>query len=150
MVGKLGPIGSTPAERNAMTAADLAAAFKLAAGTEVGLQPEGDLFDSFRTHEVTRYQVHAVVPFHDTVWKAALSGAKLKDLLAKPSALGGVMHATIAVADIDPAKTYSVATTDFVAELALGGGTDTGVDARAATEAWLKAGAPGAAVSTTK
>ena len=150
VVGKLGPIGSTPAERNAMTAADLAAAFKLAAGTEVGLQPEGDLFDSFRTHEVTRYQVHAVVPFHDTVWKAALSGAKLKDLLAKPSALGGVMHATIAAADIDPAKTYSVATTDFVAELALGGGTDTGVDARAATEAWLKAGAPGAAVSTTK
>jgi hypothetical protein len=55
------------------------------------------------------------------------------------------MHATIAAADIDPAKTYSVATTDFVAQLALGGGTDTGVDARAATEAWLKAGAPGEA-----
>jgi 5'-nucleotidase/UDP-sugar diphosphatase len=144
MVGHLAAIGATPAERSAMTAADLAAAFKLAAGTEVGLQPEGDLFESFRTRAVTRYQVHAIIPFHDAVWKADVTGAKLKDLLTKPSALGGKMHATIAAADIDPAKTYSVATTDFVAQLALGGGTDTGVDARAATEAWLKAGAPGA------
>jgi 5'-nucleotidase/UDP-sugar diphosphatase len=145
VVGRLDRIGAIPAERNAMTAADLAAAFKLAAGADVGLQPEGDLFESFRTHEVTRYQVHAIIPFHDSVWRAQLTGAKLKDLLAKPSPLGGVMHATIAATDIDPAKTYSVATTDFVAQLALGGGTDTGVDARVATEAWLKAGAPGAA-----
>jgi hypothetical protein len=51
------------------------------------------------------------------------------------------------VADIDPAKTYSFATTDFVAQLALPGGTDTGIDASSATEAWLKAGAPGAVAS---
>jgi 2',3'-cyclic-nucleotide 2'-phosphodiesterase (5'-nucleotidase family) len=144
VVGKLGAIGASPAERNAMTAADLAAAFKLAVGTDVGIQPEGDLFESFRTHQVTRFQVRAIIPFHDNVWKAELSGAKLQALLAKPTPFGGVMHATIAAADLDPAKTYSVATTDFVAQLALGGGTDTGVDARAATEAWLKAGAPGA------
>ncbi|HLY77840.1 MAG TPA: metallophosphatase, partial [Caulobacteraceae bacterium] len=36
VVGKLGAIGASPAERNAMTAADLAAAFKLAVGTDVG------------------------------------------------------------------------------------------------------------------
>jgi len=144
-VGHLSAIGSTPAERNALTAADLAAAFKLAAGTEVGIQPEGDLFESFRTPAVTRFQVHAIIPFHDTVWKVQISGAKLKDLLAKPSPFGGVMHATIAAADVDPAKTYTAATTDFVAKLALSGGVDTGIDARAATEAWLKAGAPGAA-----
>ncbi|MEJ0064997.1 MAG: 5'-nucleotidase C-terminal domain-containing protein [Caulobacteraceae bacterium] len=141
-VGHLAAIGATPAERKAMTAADLAAAFKLAAGTEVGLQPEGDLFESFRTHEVTRFQVHAIIPFHDNVWKVELTGAKLQALLAKPTPFGGMVHATIAAADIDPAKTYSVATTDFVAQLALGGGTDTGVDARAAVEAWLKAGEP--------
>jgi 5'-nucleotidase/UDP-sugar diphosphatase len=146
-VGRLTAIGATPAERNALTAADLAAAFKLAAGTDIGIQPEGDLFESFRTHDVTRFQVHAIIPFHDNVWKAELAGAKLKDLLAKPSGLGGPMHATIAAADVDPAKTYSVATTDFVAQLALGGGTDTGIDARAATEAWLKAGAPGEAAA---
>jgi 2',3'-cyclic-nucleotide 2'-phosphodiesterase (5'-nucleotidase family) len=145
VVGQLGPIGATPAERNALTAADLAAAFKLAAGTDVGLQPEGDLFESFRTPSVTRFQVHAIIPFHDSVWKAELTGAKLQALLLKPSGLGGVMHATLAAADIDPARTYTVATTDFVAQLALGGGTDTSVDARAAVEAWLKAGAPGAA-----
>jgi len=147
VVGTLGPLGVTPAERNAMTAADLAAAFKLAAGTDIGLQPEGDLFESFRTHQVTRFQVHAIIPFHDNVWKGEIAGAKLKDLLTKTSPLGGVMHATIALADIDPAKTYSFATTDFVAQLVLGGGTDTGIDARSATEAWLKAGAPGAPAS---
>jgi 5'-nucleotidase len=150
VVGRLHDIGATPAERRAMTAADLAAAFKLAAATDVGLQPEGDLFESFRTPAVTRYQVHAIIPFHDMVWKADVPGVKLKALLAKATAMGGVMHATIAPADIDPAKTYSVATTDFVAQLALGGGTDTGVDARAAVETWLKAGAPEAVASTAK
>ena len=60
------------------------------------------------------------------------------------------MHATIAAADIQSAKSYSVATTDFVAQLALGGGTDTGVEARAAVETWLKAGAPGAATAAGK
>ena len=44
----------------------LAAAWKAAAGTDVGLQPEGDLFEVFRTPAVTRFQVHAIVPFHDT------------------------------------------------------------------------------------
>jgi len=145
VVGQLGPIGATPAERTALTAQDLAAAFKLAAGADIGLQPEGAMFEVFRTHQVTRFQVHAIVPFHDTVWKGEITGAKLKGMLAKPNALGGVAHATIATADIDPAKTYSVGTTDFVAQLALGGGTDTGVDARAAVEAWFKAGAPDAA-----
>jgi 2',3'-cyclic-nucleotide 2'-phosphodiesterase (5'-nucleotidase family) len=137
-VGRVPAIGATPAERNALTAADLAAAFKLAAGTDIGLQPEGDLFESFRTPEVTRYQVRAIIPFHDTVWKGQISGQKLKDVLAKPSPVGGVMHATIAAADIDPAKSYTYATTDFVAQLGLGGGADTGIDARTATEAWLK------------
>ena len=42
-------------------------------------------------------------------------------------------------------STIAPGTTDFVAQLALGGGTDTGVDARAAVEAWFKAGAPDAA-----
>jgi 2',3'-cyclic-nucleotide 2'-phosphodiesterase (5'-nucleotidase family) len=144
-VGHLSAIGATPAERTALTAADLAAAFKLAAASDIGIQPEGDLFESFRTPTVTRFQVHAIIPFHDNVWKVEVTGAKLKDLLAKSSPLAGVMHATIAAADIDPAKTYTAATTDFVAQLALGGGTDTGVDARTATETWLKAGAPGAA-----
>jgi 5'-nucleotidase len=137
-VGEIGRIGATPKERLALTADDLAQAWKAAGGTDVGLQPEGALFEVFRTPVVTRYQVHAIVPFHDTVWKGEISGARLKALLEKPSLVGGVMHATIAAADIDPAKTYTVATTDFVAQAAVPGGVDTHQDARDAIEAWLK------------
>ena len=39
---------------------------------------------------------------------------------------------------LDPAKTYTVATTDFVAQAAVPGGVDTHQDARVAIEAWLK------------
>ena len=91
---------------------------------------------------MTRYQVHAIVPFHDTVWRGTITGARLKDILDKPTPFGGVMHATIAAADIDPAKTYTAATTDFVAKAVLTGGADTGEDARKATEDWLGAAHP--------
>ena len=137
-VGQIGKVGATPKERLALTAEDLALAWKAAAGADVGLQPEGDLFEVFRTSDVTRYQVHAIVPFHDTVWRGEISGAKLQALLAKPTQLGGVMHASIDPATIDPAKTYTVATTDFVAQAAVPGGVDTHRDARDAIEAWLK------------
>jgi 2',3'-cyclic-nucleotide 2'-phosphodiesterase (5'-nucleotidase family) len=120
----------------------LAEAWKHAAGAEVGLQPEGVLFEVFRTRQVTRYQIHAIVPFHDAVWKGQMLGAKLQALLAKPSGLGGVMHATIAAGDIDPAKTYTVGTTDFIAQVVMPGGVDTHQDARQAVEAWLRAGEP--------
>jgi 2',3'-cyclic-nucleotide 2'-phosphodiesterase (5'-nucleotidase family) len=137
-VGQIGRIGATPKERLAFTAEGLAEAWKAAAGTDVGLQPEGDLFEVFRTPAVTRFQVHAIVPFHDTIWTGEISGARLQALLAKPTLLGGAMHATIDPATIDPAKTYTVATTDFVAQLAVPGGVDTHRDARDAIEAWLK------------
>jgi 5'-nucleotidase/UDP-sugar diphosphatase len=137
-VGELRTIGDTPTTRLSLTAEDLSYAWKTAAGADVGLQPEGDLFDVFRTRAVSRFQVHAILPFHDTVWKGELSGARLKALLEKPSSLGGAVHATIDDGAIDPVKTYSVATTDFVAEAAIPGGVDTHEDARDAVEAWLK------------
>jgi 2',3'-cyclic-nucleotide 2'-phosphodiesterase (5'-nucleotidase family) len=140
-VGVVPALGQTPAERTRLTAEQLAFAWKAAAGTDVGLQPEGDLFESFRTREATRFQVHAIVPFHDTIWRGTMTGARLEDALTKPTPIGGVMHATIAPADIDPAKTYTVATTDFVAEAVLAGGVDTGEDARKATEDWLASNA---------
>ena len=142
VVGRVPAVGATPAERTRITALDLAAAWKTAAGVDVGLQPEGDLFESFRTAKVTRYQIHAIVPFHDTLWRGQLTGAQIQALIARPSPLGGVMHATIAPADLDPAKTYTVATTDFVAQAGVPGGVDTGLDARVAVETWLAKGAP--------
>jgi 5'-nucleotidase/UDP-sugar diphosphatase len=137
-VGRVPKLGATPAERAALTADDLAQAWKLAAGTDVGLQPEGDLFESFRTPVATRYQVRAIVPFHDTIWKGEVTGARLKTILTARSFVGA-MHATIAPADLDPAKTYTVATTDFIAQVMLPGGVDTHIDARTATETWLGA-----------
>jgi len=137
VVGQVAAIGDTPAERAALTADVLASAWKAAAATEIGLEPEAVQFESFRTRRVTRYQVHAVVPFHDTVWRGTITGARLAQLLAKPTPVGGVMHATIAARDIDPAKTYTAATTDFVAQAVLTGGVDTGEDARKAAETWL-------------
>ncbi len=132
-VGTLAAVGSTPAERTRMTADTLAQAWKAQGQADVGIQPELSLFDSFRRTDVTRYEVRAVVPFHDTLWRGDVLGKKLKGIVAFPG-----MHATIAVADIDETKTYSVATTDFVAQAVIPGGTDTGLDARTAFEAWLK------------
>ena len=116
---------------------------KRAAGAEVGIESEGDLFEAFRTHVVTRYQVHAILPFHDTVWRGELAGARLKEMLAKPLPGVGRLHATIAAGDIDQAKTYTVAANTFIAAALVPGSTDTGQDIRAAAEAWLKAGADG-------
>jgi 2',3'-cyclic-nucleotide 2'-phosphodiesterase (5'-nucleotidase family) len=140
VVGHVKTLGATPPERAKLTAEMLAEAWKASAGTEVGLEPEGAQFESFRTQAVTRYQVHAILPFHDTVWKGELHGDRLKTLLEKPTTLGGAMRGTIAAADIDPAKTYTVASTEFVGEAALGAGVDTHVDARMAAEAWLAKG----------
>jgi len=142
-VGRLRTIGATPPERLGLTADDLALAWKRAAGAEVGIESEGDLFEAFRTHVVTRYQVHAILPFHDTVWRGELAGARLKEMLAKPLPGVGRLHATIAAGDIDQAKTYTVAANTFIAAALVPGSTDTGQDIRAAAEAWLKAGADG-------
>ena len=53
------------------------------------MQPLAVLFESFRSRDVTRYQVRAVLPFHDTLWRGQATGAQLEAMLAKPSALGG-------------------------------------------------------------
>jgi 2',3'-cyclic-nucleotide 2'-phosphodiesterase (5'-nucleotidase family) len=137
-VGSVAKVGATPAERTALTASDLAQAWKAAAGADVGVQAEGDLFESFRTRAVTRYQVHAIVPFHDTVWRGTLTGAQLKALVDKPPPGAIAVHETLDPAQIDPAKTYTVAANTFEAP-ALTGAADTGVEARAAAESWLAA-----------
>ena len=78
-----------------------------------------------------------MLPFHDTVWHGQIEGARLKDILAKATTPGSAMRSTAAAADIDPAKTYTIATTAFTGEGLAGGGVDTGEDARKAFEDWL-------------
>jgi 2',3'-cyclic-nucleotide 2'-phosphodiesterase (5'-nucleotidase family) len=137
IAGKVRLVGDTPAERSRLTAEYLAQAWKAATGAEVGLQPEGSMFENFRTSEVSRYQIHAVLPFHDTVWHGQIAGARLKDILAKATTPGSAMRSTATAAEIDPAKTYTIATTAFTGEGLAGGGVDTGEDARKAVEDWL-------------
>jgi 5'-nucleotidase/UDP-sugar diphosphatase len=140
-VGAARTIGSTPSDRIRVTAETLASAWKAAAGTEVGLQREEDAYDTFRDHQVSRYAVLAVLPFHETLWRGELRGMRLKQLLDTPTSGGGAMRATIPEADIIPAKFYSVATTTFLAQTELSGGEDTGQDSRRAAEEWLAAAA---------
>ena len=137
VVGVVAKVGATPAERAKLTAEDLAAAWTAATGAEVGLEPESAQFESFRTHDVTRYQIHAVLPFHDTVWHGQIDGARLKAILEKPSTSGNAMRATVSAAEVDPAKTYTVASTAFVGGALTAGGADAGEDSRAAVEHWL-------------
>jgi len=143
VVGQLKTLGATPPERLSLTAQDLAVAWKSEAGVEVGIEGEGDLFEVFRTHDVTLYQVHAILPFHDTLWRGQLTGARLAAVLSKPFPGIGQLHASLAAADIDPAKTYTVAANTFIAQALVPGSTDTGKDDRKAAEDWVKAGADG-------
>ncbi len=140
-VGTVAAVGTTPAERGRMTAEGLARAWKAATGAEIGLQPQGALFESFRRHAVTRFEVHAILPFHDTLWRGQMTGAQIRALIDHPSIIGGVMRATVAEADIDPARTYTVGSLTYVAQNLIGpGGADTGLDARKTAEDWLAAG----------
>ncbi len=135
-VGKGPAIGGAPQERLAQTAQQLASIWRDRARTDVGLQPPAGIFEVFRTRAVTRYQLHAILPFHDTLWSGHIEGARLKALLAAPTP-AGPMGSTIAAADVDPTRTYTIATTDFAAKGALIEGADTGVDVRQAAEDWL-------------
>ena len=63
---------------------------------------------------------------------------KLKALLDNPPLGALAVHLTLPTAEIDPAKTYTVAANTFEAP-AMTNGVDTGEDARKAIEAWLVA-----------
>ena len=142
-VGAQGVVGATPAERLRLTAEVLAAAWKASAGADVGLQPDGSLFEAFRDSRVTRYVVRAVLPFHDTVWRGDVAGAKLKALLENPAPAVGAIRSTLDPSQIDPARTYSVAAVGFTAQALIVGAVNTGAEARKAAEDWLGGAAAG-------
>lgn len=141
-VGALAAVGATPAERARLTAETLAAAWRASAGSDVGLQQDGSLFEAFRDRSVTRYVVRAVLPFHDTVWRGDVAGVKLKALLENPPPGVGPIRATLDPREIDPARTYSVAAIGFTAQALIAGAVDTGAEARRAAEAWLRTRTP--------
>jgi len=136
-VGTLPLIPATVDGRARMTAETLAAAWKAAAGADVGVATEGSLFGSFHVRRVTRYQVREVVPFHDMVVRVDVPGARLRQFLTTPNDSTGAIRATIGADQIDPAKTYRVASTTFIARAFGAVAEATGVDARTAVERWL-------------
>lgn len=136
-VGIFRTIGATLADRRRLTAEALAAAWKRAAGAEVGLQREDDLWDSFASHEITRYNLYSVLPYHETVWCGELGGGRLRQLLDSPTTYGGSMRSTVRSSDIIPNKVYRVAVTTFLAQSVLPGGEDTGADSRSVAESWF-------------
>jgi 5'-nucleotidase/UDP-sugar diphosphatase len=138
-VGTVDHIASDPAGRKIQTAEVLAAAWRVAAGADIGLQTDDAPYEALRTRRVTRYQVHAIAPFHEDVVVISLTGAALAELLqAKPVPFIGAVHITMRPSDLDPAKTYRVAMLTTVAILLdLNGAQDSGTEARADLEWYL-------------
>jgi 2',3'-cyclic-nucleotide 2'-phosphodiesterase (5'-nucleotidase family) len=136
-VGRVTAIGDTPEARLRLTAENLAEAWRGSAGAEVGLQSDATIYNSFRRRQVSRYDVRAIMPFHDSVWKGDVAGDKLKALIGATVPGLGIVRSSSKADDIDPAKTYSVAMMTYLARTLKLEGRDTGVDDRQAAEAWL-------------
>ncbi len=115
-------------------------------GAEVGVMNGGSIRidDVIAAGVVTQYDVIRVLPFGGNVVGTTMSGALLDRVLTQGEAnrgSGGFLHAAGAARDggrwlvggmpIDPARSYRVATTDFLVT-----GREVGLD-------WLKPGNPG-------
>lgn len=111
-VGHLDRIGNTPAARNRQTTQVVVDAMRQQTGADLAFNPlGGGFFEVFRHPTITRYDVFTVMPFHNNVVTASLTGTEVQALL-------NANLDTIAAGDIghlDPARTYRVAVVDFIA-----------------------------------
>lgn len=139
VVGAAPPPAADVARRKTQTAEILAAAWRSATGADIGLEPEDAPYEVFRTPQVTRYQVHAILPFHQNVSTLELTGVELKALLqAPPKPFLGALRVTIRPDQIEESKRYSIAMVDAAAQtLGLSGARDSGRETRASLEAYL-------------
>ncbi|HEY3332279.1 MAG TPA: bifunctional UDP-sugar hydrolase/5'-nucleotidase [Capsulimonadaceae bacterium] len=114
-LGKLsGPVGDTPAERTRNSTMFVLEALRASSGAAIALNPPGyGMFDVFRESSVTRMDITRVMPFHNNLVTAILTGAKIKELAAKSVVSGD----SSSLADDTP---YTVALVDFVATSAYG------------------------------
>ena len=131
-------IAATPAARSRQTTQVVVDALREQTGDDLAFNPDGDgFFDMFHHEAVTRYDVYAVMPFHNNVATASLTGAEVQALLkAHPNTV-----ASGDVSRLDAARTYRVALVDYEARSVykLTGGRlqDTGRDLRAVVIAYL-------------
>lgn len=112
-VGKLPDdrIGKTPQERERLTTLAVCDALKRQTGADFGMNPlGGGFFEVFRTRDVRRFDVYAVMPFKNVAIVAHLTGAQIQEFAkTKENIISGD------VTTLDFAKTYKVALVDFVA-----------------------------------
>lgn len=137
-VGHLSGIAATPAARSRQTTQIVVDALREQTGDDLAFNPDGDgFFEVFRHRVVTRYDVYAVMPFHNNGATASLTGAEVQALLkAHPDTV-----ASGDVSRLDAAKTYRVAFVDYEARSVYKQTNerlqDTGRDLRAVVIAYL-------------
>ncbi|MGI4791242.1 MAG: alkaline phosphatase family protein [Janthinobacterium lividum] len=131
VVGHLGSIASTPAGRDRQTTQVVVDALREETGADFAFNPlVGGFFEVFRHPAVTRYDVYAVMPFHNNVVTMTMTGAEVGALLkAQPGtvASGDTNH-------LNEGKSYRVAFVDYMAhsvyDLPAANLQDTGLDIR--------------------
>ena len=115
VVGHIAPIADTPDGRTRQTTQIVVDALRQQTGADIALNPGTDsLFEVFRHPAVTRYEVYAALPFHNTVVTVPLTGPQIAAILQAHSGTvtsGDVTH-------LNPASTYTVACVDYVAHSA--------------------------------
>ena len=138
VVGHIGTIASTPADRTKQTVQIVTDALRSEMGADFALSPgDAGFHEVFRHRDVTAYDVYAILPFHDNAATAELTGEQIQGLLKDhpESMTSGDIGA------IDPAKTYKIAFLDYI-----GSGTykltasqivDSGVDVRKVVMSYL-------------
>ena len=110
VIGKVAPAKS-PAERMKQTTQIVVDALHAQTDEDYAVNPVGaGFFNVFHNGDITRYDVYAVMPFHNVDVVATMPGSELLALL-KP---GGIAVSGD-ITKIDSTKTYSVAMVDFVA-----------------------------------
>lgn len=130
-VGRVAGFGSNRAARRAATMALLARIWRDTTGAEIGVQYESDIYDNLRDGKVRRFDVRAVLPFHERLVVGEVLGAQLLKAGAKAKlSLDGT---------IDPARTYRVAmTTLAVPRLKPSSKAEVAEDTRDVVDGWLR------------
>ena len=132
-------IATTPAARLIQTNQFIATAMRAETGSDLALSTTTTgLYNVFRHRVATRYDVLAILPFHDDVSIATLTGAEIRQVLQsdKGSQLAG--DSTALVDD----QTYRVALLDFIRhsvyKFSAAESVSTGQDVRAVVGAYIR------------
>jgi 2',3'-cyclic-nucleotide 2'-phosphodiesterase (5'-nucleotidase family) len=114
IVGHIATIASTPLLRLEQTNQIIVDALREQTRADIAINPgngDASLYNVFRHTNVTRYDVFAILPFHDDVVLATLTGAQIKSLLtARPDSVTAGN-----ITNLDDNQHYQVAMVDYIA-----------------------------------